>query len=147
MSKRKYGKIIYSRTEKQLAYEAAMNDIGWFLSKSSFGCSSRTLFLALFCPQVLYEQKEWIYTPNDVDDFRRCYNLIDNVHITWENKTKEQVLSELADRYPRLHWLKKWNELSTAYLNHNSNRVNIILMKENDLIEDEEKKEQKNGQV
>jgi hypothetical protein len=46
-----------------------------------------------------------------------------------------------------LHWLKKWNELSTAYLSHNSNRVNIILMKENDLIEDKEKKEQKNGQV
>lgn len=137
------GNFQMSITDKERAYAEAMTDIGFFLSTSNFGCSCRTLFLALFCSQVLYKNKELIYIPNDVDDFRRCYNLINSVTITWENKTNEQVLSEIADRFPRLHWLKRWNELYKAYFYYDFTRVNIILKEENDLIENEEIKEQK----
>lgn len=96
--------------------------IEW-IGTQAVGVSSKTMWVALMCPQCINGNNSWDYdVPHDVDDFSRCYDLYRFAKLDLND------LRKIEKVFP--YWkpiIDVWSNLATAYIGLCYKRVNEIL--------------------
>ena len=92
--------------------------------------SSKTMCVALMCPQRINGNNSWDYdVPHDADDFGRCYHLSKFAGLTLND------LRTVAKVFP--YWtpiIDEWGNLVSAYVGMCYDRVFNILQKKHDEV-------------
>lgn len=92
------------------------------------GVSSKTMWVALMCPQCVDNKNSWEYdVPGDTGDFSRCYDLYRFAKLTKDD------LRKVGEVFP--YWkpiIEVWSNLSTAYIGMCYDRVQEIILGKHD---------------
>lgn len=76
------------------------------------GVSSKTMWVALMCPQCVDNKNSWEYNvPGDADDFSRCYDLYRFAELNLNDLRKIEIV------FP--YWkpiIDEWYNLESAFL-------------------------------
>jgi hypothetical protein len=103
--------------------------IEW-IGTQAVGVSSKTMWVALMCPQRINGNNSWDYdVPHDADDFGRCYHLSKFAGLTLND------LRTVAKVFP--YWtpiIDEWGNLVSAYVGMCYDRVFNILQKKHDEV-------------
>ena len=84
--------------------------IEW-IGTHNVGVSSKTMWVALMCPQCVDRESRDYDVPYDADDFSRCYDLCKFAQLDLND------LRKIAHAFP--YWkpiIDKWHDLVSAYL-------------------------------
>ena len=105
--------------------------IEW-IGTQAVGVSSKTMWVALMCPQCVNGNNCWDYDiPHDADDFSRCYHLSKFAGLTLDD------LRRVAKVFP--YWkpiIDEWDNLVSAYVGMCFDRVfNILQEKDDEVME------------
>lgn len=103
--------------------------IEW-IGTQAVGVSSKTMWVALMCPQRINGNNSWDYdVPHDAGDFGRCYHLSKFAGLTLND------LRTVAKVFP--YWtpiIDEWDNLISAYKSMCYDRVFNILQEKYDEV-------------
>ena len=103
--------------------------IEW-IGTQSVGVSSKTMWVALMCPQCVNGKHSWKYdVPHDTNDFSRCYHLSKFARLSLDDLRKVEKV------FP--YWkpiIDEWDNLVSAYVGMCYDRVFDILQGKYDEI-------------
>ena len=103
--------------------------IEW-IGTQNVGVSSKTMWVALMCPQCVNGNDCWNYdVPHDADDFSRCYHLSKFARLSLGD------LRKVAKVFP--YWkpiIDEWDNLVSAYADMCFDSVFSILQEKHDEI-------------
>lgn len=103
--------------------------IEW-IGTHNVGTSSKTMWVALMCPQCVNSNDVWNYdTPRDAGDFSRCYDLYKFAKLNLND------LQMIDNKFP--FWkpiIDEWHNLEYSYNGLDYCKVNNILSSKHDEI-------------
>lgn len=103
--------------------------IEW-IGTQNVGVSSKTMWVALMCPQCVDGNNCWKYdVPHDADDFSRCYHLSKFARLSLDDLRKVEKV------FP--YWkpiIDEWGNLVSAYVGLCYDRVFNILQEKYDEV-------------